>query len=68
MIELEPIKQLLPIETFFSIIVLWPIKQLDPIKTFLPIRTFFPNFTLSLYSVFVISVTELSKESSTESG
>ena len=47
-IELEPIEQLLPIDTFFSIIVLCPIEQLDPNTTFFPTKTFFPNLILFL--------------------
>jgi len=41
-IVLEPIEQLSPIETFFSIIVLCPIEQFFPILTLVPIKTFFP--------------------------
>ena len=43
MITFDPIEQLSPILTFFSMIELWPIKQFTPIFTFSPIRTFFPN-------------------------
>ena len=44
MIQFEPIIQSLPIETFFSIIVLDPIIDFFPILTLLPTKTFFPNF------------------------
>ena len=53
-ITCDHIKQLSPIETFCSIIVLCPIKQLAPRVTLLPIKTFFPNFTLSINFVSVI--------------
>ena len=45
---LDPIEQLSPIKTFFSIIVLCPIEQFEPIVTFLPINTFLPYLTKSL--------------------
>ena len=52
--------------TFFSIIVLWPIKQFFPILTFFPTNTFFPNFTFFLNEVFFISSDVTSKSSVTE--
>ena len=67
-ITFDPIEQLSPMDTFFSIIELCPIKQFEPIFTLFPINTFCPNFTLSLNSVFLISFTEISKSSVTESG
>ena len=47
----EPILQLLPIFTFFSIIVLCPIKQSEPISTFSPIHIIF--YSISFFNFFI---------------
>jgi hypothetical protein len=39
-ITLDPIEQLEPITTFFSIMVLWPIEQFVPNLTLSPTKTF----------------------------
>ena len=62
-ITFEPIEQLDPIITFFSMIVLCPKEQFFPILTFFPIKTFRPYPHFFFIDFFVISFTELSKSS-----
>jgi hypothetical protein len=61
MMEFDPIEELLPIETFRSMIALCPILQLEPIETLSPIKTFFPNLTLSLKTGFIYKVSSIVK-------
>ena len=67
MTTLDPTTQSLPINTFFSIIVLDPINVFLPIFTFLPIKTLFPNLTV-LYFFFNGDLNDESGWSTSASG
>ena len=60
-IVFDPIEQLFPMLTFFSIIELWPIIQFNPKDTLFPTKTFLPNLTLSLNFVSDIEIAVSSK-------